>query len=34
MKEQDMVRAIEGVQSVFTEDWSDAYANSDFGSNI
>ena len=29
MKEEDMVRAIEGVQSVLMEDWSDDYANSD-----
>ena len=29
MKEEDMVRAIEGVQSVLTQDWSDDYANSD-----
>ena len=29
MNEGDMVRAIEGVQSVLMEDWSDDYANSD-----
>ena len=29
MKEEDMVRAIEGVQSVLMEDWSDDDANSD-----
>ena len=29
MKEEDMVRAIEGVQSVLMEDWSDDSANSD-----
>ena len=29
MEEEDMVRAIEGVQSVLMEDWSDYYANSD-----
>ena len=29
MKEEDMVRAIEGVQSPLMEDWSDDYANSD-----
>ena len=29
MKEEDMVPAIEGVQSVLMEDWSDDYANSD-----
>ena len=29
MKEEDMLRAIEGVQSVLMEDWSDDYANSD-----
>ena len=29
MKEEDMVRAIEGVQRVLIEDWSDDYANSD-----
>ena len=28
MKEEDMVRAIEGVQSVVMEDWSDDYVNS------
>ena len=28
MKEEDMVRAIEGVQSILMEDWSDDYANS------
>ena len=28
-KEKDMVRAIEGVQSVLMQDWSDDYANSD-----
>ena len=29
MKEEDMVRAIEGVQSVLMEGWSDDYANLD-----
>ena len=29
MKEKDMVRAIEGVQSVLMDEWSDDYANSD-----
>ena len=29
MKEEDMVRAIEGVRSILMEDWSDDYANSD-----
>ena len=29
MKEEDMARAIEGVQSVLMEDWSDNYATSD-----
>ena len=29
VKEKDMVRAIEGVQSVLMEHWSDGYANSD-----
>ena len=29
IKEEDMVRAIEGVKSVLMEDWSDDYANSD-----
>ena len=29
MKGEDMVRAIEGVQSALMEDWSDDYANSD-----
>ena len=29
MKEKDMVRAIEGIQSVLMEDWSDDYANPD-----
>ena len=28
MKEKDMVRGIEGVQSVLMEDWADDYANS------
>ena len=29
MREEDMIRAIEGVQSVLMEDWSKDYANSD-----
>ena len=29
IKQEDMVRAIEGVQSVLMEDWSNDYANSD-----
>ena len=29
MKEEDIVRAIEGVQLILMEDWSDSYANSD-----